>query len=115
MWLHGCNLLVQDYERCPRCPEPLQEVAHLRVRLVHDYPKCSQDLNATENAWALLRGRLNYTRPNGMESRQGFIPRSRAAVRWLNANRRAQLFTLCTNQKARAQEVLHLRGSRTSW
>ena len=114
-WLDGCDQVVQDYERCLRCAEPLQEFAKLSVRVIDDYPKCSQDLNAFENAWKLLRERLDETMPQALEGRAEFVPRLRAAVRWLNANRAAQLWKFCTNQKERADEVIRLRGGRTSW
>ena len=50
-WLDGCTHLVQDYERCLHCPEPKQAMKELSLTLVEEYPKCSADLNAIENAW----------------------------------------------------------------
>ena len=70
-WLQGCDQLVQDYERCLRCDEPLQELKEIGVQVVPDYPKCSQDLNAIENAWKLLRDRLYDTLPTEMEDWAG--------------------------------------------
>ena len=115
MWLDGCDKLIQDYERCLRCEEPLNELAQLGVELVDDYPKCSQDLNAIENAWNVLRQRLDETLPTDLESRDEFTARLRAAVRWVNANRADQLWKFCTDQKERADEVLLREGSRTSF
>ena len=66
----GCDKLVQDYERCLRCDEPLEELRKLSVEVISDYPKCSQDLNAIENAWNVLRERLDATLPTAMESRE---------------------------------------------
>lgn len=114
-WLDGCNQLVQDFERCLRCDEPLEELRKLKVELVPDYPKCSQDLNAIENAWKLLRDRLDATLPSGLECRHDFILRLKNAVRWVNANRHEQLLHLCRNQKERASELLNLKGGRTSF
>ena len=114
-WLNGCNKIVQDYEACLRCDEPLEEFKKLRVSLVEDYPRCSQDLNAIENAWKLLRDRLAETLPSEMESREDFVVRLRNAVRWINENCSAQLRRFCTNQKERATELLRLKGSRISW
>ena len=110
LWLGGCTKLIQDYERCLRCEEPLEELSKLGVDVVDDYPKCSQDLNAIENAWNVLRGRLDETVPERLESREDFHARLLAAVRWVNANRAEQLWQFCTNQKERADEVLQLEG-----
>ncbi len=85
------------------------------MSLVEGYPKCSQDLNAIENAWKLLRDRLYDTLPTGVESRADFCVRLRAAVRWVNDNCRTELLEFCTNQKKRARDVLELKGSRTKW
>ena len=49
-----------------------------------------------------------------MESRDEFIPRLRAAVRWVNENCSEQLWKFCTNQKERAEEVLLRDGGRTT-
>lgn len=49
-WLDGCDRIVQDFERCLHTEEPLAEMQKLSVELVSDYPPCSQDLNAVENA-----------------------------------------------------------------
>lgn len=115
LWLNGCDKVVQDYERCLRCEEPLKELAKLGAEVVDDYPRCSQDLNAIENAWSVLRQRLDETLPTQMESRDEFTTRLRAAVRWVNSNREDQLWKLCTNQKERADEVLLREGGRTSF
>ena len=114
-WLQGCDQLVQDYERCLRCDEPLQELKEIGVQVVPDYPKCSQDLNAIENAWKLLRDRLYDTLPTEIEDRDGFIARLRCAVRWVNQNCSEQLWKLSTNQKERARDVLDNEGGRTRW
>ena len=112
-WLAGCDFIVQDFEKCLRCEEPLEEMRKQGLTVVPDYPKCSQDLNAIENAWKLLRERLSETLPTELESREQFIPRLRNAVRWLNANKKDTLLELCTNQKRRCSEVLRLDGART--
>ena len=115
MWLNGADQIVQDYERCLRCEEPLAELRQLGVTLVRGYPKCSQDLNAIENAWKLLRDRLYETQPHKMELRTQFVRRLKAAVRWLNIRRSGQLLKFSTNQKDRARDVLRMRGGRTTW
>lgn len=114
-WLDGCTQVVQDFEACLRCDEPLEELRKLKVELVPDYPKCSQDLNAIENAWKLLRERLDATLPSCLESRGDFTLRLKNAVRWINANRYEQLLHMCRNQKERANELLELKGGRTSF
>ena len=113
--MDGCNRLVQDYERCLRCDEPLAELGKIGVQLVEGYPKCSQDLSAIENAWKLLRERVDETLPTQLESREDFLPRLCAAVQWVNVHRAEQLWKLSTNQKERADEVLLRKGGRTSW
>ena len=114
-WLGDCDKVVQDFERCLRCPEPLAEFAKLSVGLVPGYPRCSQDLNAIENAWAMLRDRLFETLPCDLESRADFCVRLRSAVQWLNRNRHNRLLELCDNQKERAGAVLQNEGGRTKW
>ena len=116
-WLVGCNYLVQDFEKCLRTPGPLKALADLDVQLVEDYPRCSQDFNAIENAWKLLRDRLYDTMPKGLESRQSFVLRLQAAVSWLNRKKADSLWYLSTNQKERATDCLNLRpkGARTKW
>ena len=116
-WLEGteCITIVQDYEKCLRCDEPLAAMQTIGVALLEEHPKYSQDLSAIENAWRELRDRLAQTMPPWLESRDDFIVRLRYAVTWLNANRHDQLLKFCTNQKERAKDVLALRGSRTKW
>ena len=114
-WMGGCVYVAQDFERCLRCEEPMEAFKEIGVQLVPDYPRCSQDLNAIENAWKLLRDRLDETLPPELEDREAFSTRVRNAVTWLNKNRRDELLMLSTNQKARAREVLTLKGGRTKW
>ena len=106
---------MQDFERCLRCPGPLAAFAKLSVGLGADYPRCSQDLNAIENARAMLRDRLFETMPAHAQSRADFIARLRHAVDWLNRNRHSRLLELCDNQKERASDVLENLGGRTQW
>ena len=113
-WLDGCDLIVQDHERCLHCDEPMEAFNDIGCELV-DFPPCSQDLNAIENAWKLLRERLYDTLPIALESREDFAVRARNAVRWINENRSAELKHYCSNQKERALEVRKRKGSRTSW
>lgn len=114
-WLGECDLLVQDFEKCFRCAEPLEALRKVGCKLVEGYPKCSQDLNAIENAWKLLRDRLFQTLPTERESREEFVTRLKNAVAWLSRNKYDHMLDLCTNQKKRARDVLKLEGSRTKW
>ena len=73
-----------------RCDELLQELRTLRAKLAEDYPKCSQDLTAIENVWALLLERVDTAQPTRHAPREDFVRRLRATVR-RNTNRAARL------------------------
>ena len=68
-WRGNCKYIVQDFEACLRCAEPLEAMASIGMSLVEGHPKYSQDLNAIENAWKLLRDRMAETLPSHLESR----------------------------------------------
>ena len=114
-WLGPCEYLVQDFERALRTQASRDAIKRSGLKLVERFPTSSQDLNAIENIWRLLRERLYETMPTTLESRDGFVKRLRAAVRWLNWNKQEAMWYLCTNQKERAQDVLNLDGARTAW
>ena len=63
----------------------------------------------------LLRQRLDETLPASPEARAEFILRLRAAVAWLNRNRRQAMLKLSSNMKTRAQDVEDNCGHRTKW
>ena len=114
-WMGCCRYLVQDFERCLRSEGPMNAFAKMGIELVDGYPRCSQDFNAIENCWKLLRDRLHTTLPLGMEPRNAFIERLHKAVTWLNRNSKASLWHFARNQKERCRECLELKGGRTSW
>ena len=116
-WLKGCCYLVQDFERCLHSEEPLASLTDIGVELVEGYPKCSQDFNAIENAWKILRERLDETLPRGLETRDRFVQRLTAAVAWVNKHKANELEYLSRNQKERANDCLQSKpkGSRTKW
>ena len=116
-WRLNCDFLVCDYEGCLRTPEALHALNRCGLKLVDGYPKVSQDFNAIENAWAILRERLDETCPVDVEPRGDFVKRLRAAVRWANVHRSDQLWYLSTNQKERAADCLNSTppGARTKW
>ena len=116
-WSLGCDYLVCDYEKCLRCDMALHALSKTNLQLVDPYPKVSQDFNAIENAWAIVRERLDETMPQALESRDEFIVRLTAAVRWVNQHRKEQLWHLSTNQKQRARDCLAQKppGGRTRW
>ena len=115
-WCLGCTHIVQDFEKCLRSEVAMQALGECRIRLVDGYPKCSQDFNAIENAWKLLRDRLFETLPEHLEKREDFVRRLLSAVRWVNTHRQNSLWELCTNQKKRAHDCIHVtKGSRTKW
>ena len=114
-WLGGCEYLVQDFEACLRSNHALEAFKRVGVELVPDYPRCSQDFNAIENAWDLVRRRLDATLPRAMEDRDQFVARLWEAVRFINRHRKRRLEELSRNQKVRCLECEKLEGSRTSW
>ena len=114
-WLGGCEYLVQDFEGSLRSQPALDAFKRVGVKLVEEYPRCSQDFNAIENAWDLLRRRLDETLPKKLETRQEFVERLLAAVKWLNKYRKQRLEELSRNQKTRCAECVKLGGARTSW
>ena len=91
------RLLVQDYERCLWCDEPLEAMKEIRLSPVEQHPKRSPDLNAIENARALPRGRVGATGPEGLESREDFCKRLHVCVKWVNRNRAPSLLEFATN------------------
>ena len=113
-WLGGCDYLVQDFEGCLRSEAALAAFKRVGVELVPDYPRSSQDFNAIENAWDLLRRRLDTTLPRALEDRASFVARLLEAVRFVNRYRKARLEELSRNQKVRCQECVDLEGGRTS-
>ena len=116
-WCGPCDYLVCDFEKSLRSEAALLALDKIKLKLVDNYPKCSQDFNAIENAWAILKERLDQTMPQNLEGREEFIVRLKAAVRWANTNRADQLWFLCNNQKERARECLAQKppGGRTRW
>ena len=114
-WLGNCNYLVQDFERCLRCEGSLAALKDIGIELVQGYPRVSQDFNAIENCWKLLRDRLSETLPRGLESRKAFINRLHQAVSWVNRTQKDQLWYLARNQKERCRDCLLLKGGRTKW
>ena len=114
-WLGGCEYLVQDFEACLRSDHALEAFQRVGVELVPDYPRSSQDFNAIENAWDLLRRRLDTTLPRAREDRDSFVARLWEAVRFVNRYRKDRLEELSRNQKVRCSECEQLKGARTSW
>ena len=116
-WMGNCTHLVCDYEHCLRTATSIKLLKKAGLELVPKYPRCSQDFNAIENVWGLLKVRLEQTMPINMESREQFITRLRAAVSWANTVRADTLWSYSTNQKERAEECLATEppGGRTSW
>ena len=116
-WRGYCEYLVCDFERCLRTVAAKHALQKAGLKLVDNYPKSSQDFNAIENVWGLLKERLNATQPRTLEYRDAFINRLHAAVRWANTHRAGQLKRWSTNQKERAQACLKTKppGGRTIW
>jgi len=116
-WLGGCRYLVQDFERCLRSAGPMHAFKKFGVELVKGYPRCSQDFNAIENCWKLLRDRLYATLPVGLEPREHFVDRLHSAVAWMNRHQQSSLWEFARNQKKRCRSCLAMKppGGRTKW
>ena len=80
-------------------------------------PPVSQDFNAIENAWALLKDRLQVTLPIGVERREKFLVRLGEVVSWDNRNKAKEHIIFSRNQKQRSKDCLAGKppGSRTKW
>ena len=63
-WRGNCEHLVCDFERSLRTTEAIEALKRAGLTLVEHYPPVSQDFNAIENVWAILRTRLPYSLPN---------------------------------------------------
>ena len=116
-WAGGCSYLAQDFERCLRTEAAKAAIGRAGLELVEGYPRKSQDFNAIENGWKIVKERLDETMPTWREGREEFVTRLRAAVAWVNRNRGKELWFLSTNQKERADDCLSTepRGGRTKW
>ena len=106
-------ILIQDHEKALWTEEAREAIQEGGLELLERYPKCSQDLNVIETAWRELRARLADTEPVQIEDREAFVKRLRAAVAWVNRNRRTYLRNRCFAQKERAKDVLLQDGGRT--
>ena len=105
--------LVQDHERALWKPEPREAMRNASIKLLENFPKCSQDLNPIEIAWRELKARLYVTAPEAMEAREAFIIRMRQAVAWVNNHRGAYFKQLCSCQQEWAIDVQKALGART--
>lgn len=112
-WRGAEVFLVQDHERCLHTEDSKEAMKRQGIQLL-EFPKSSQDLNKIEQAWRELKARLRETAPANFEKRGAFVARVHRAVAWVNKNRADLLLELCQSQKESAQEVLDLKGARTS-
>ena len=65
--------------------------------------------------WARLKDLLEQRAPETLETRAAFLVRLRRTVRWMNVNLKEDLLSMCTDQHARAREVLLLGGAKTEF
>ena len=116
-WMGNCEYLVCDFEGCIRGQPAVNALQKVGLTLVEDYPVSSQDFNAMENVWFILKQRLDESMPVCLESRENFTKRLKAAVSWANKSRSDQLCHLSTNQKERAADCMKTKpkGGRTKW
>ena len=99
---------MQDGERALWCGEPLAALSAAGIKVLDNYPTNSADLNAIENAWALLRSR--DTQPAAREHRGQFIVRLRNACAWVSNNQASALRYYAANLKERADDVFLMEG-----
>ena len=104
------------HERCLRTEEALLALKTAGLKMV-DFRKASQDFNAIENVWKILKDRLDETMPTSLESRADFIKRLHGAVRWANTQIADQAWYPSANRKERADDCLAMvpPGGRTKW
>ena len=116
-WAGNCEFLVCDHERILRGKGAVHALSKTCLKLLEGYPRVSQDFNAIENAWKIVKDRLDETMPIHLEMRDAFVHRLQETVKWVNKNRSKQLWHLSTNQKERADECLSQKppGGRTSF
>ena len=116
-WKGHCSYLVQDFEPAIRTDESLLAIEDAGLELIELYPKKSQDFNAIENVWKMLREEVWKTLPLGVERRDAFITRLHTCVDYINKHRRKELVKFSRNQKERARACLDAKppGSRTEW
>ena len=116
-WMGNSTGLVCDFERCLRTASSLEALDRIGLPLVEEYPRVSQDFNAIENAWDMVKQRLDQTLPVKREDRGQFVERLMSAVAWVNRQRAEDLWYISTNQKERADECLESNppGGRTTW
>ena len=109
------GFLLQDHERALWRKGPLEAMRQAGVKLLDNFPKCSQDLNPMEIGWREIRVRLDIICPSTREYRDDFIRRLRLALIWVNKNRAGYLREICRGQKAWAMDVQTASppGSRT--
>ena len=73
--------MVQDHERLLWEERNIAALAAAKCPVVDNYPKCSPDLNAIENAWHRVRQHLEAHAPEAMETRPEFLQRLRRTVK----------------------------------
>ena len=66
------DFFVCDHEKCLRTEMSLLAVQKANLNVV-DFPKRSQDFNAMENAWFIIRQRLDETQPRNLEHRDELV------------------------------------------
>ena len=116
-WRGNCEHLVCDFESCLRGEQAVRALTKANLTLVEGYPQRSQDFNAIENVWDILKRRLDETMPVHLEPREDFIARLKVAVQWINRTKGDLMWTWSTNQKERAADCLQMQrpGGRTKW
>ena len=82
--------VVMDYETCLRQEESLKCFCKNGLHPLVNYPRSSQDLNAIENVLSLLKSKLEDEAPDAAESREDFIARLRAGVRYWNSTQKGR-------------------------
>ena len=105
-WAGECPVVFHDGEK----------VAHHKVGVeCATFPPYSPDLNPIENAWGMLKQRLEATKPTGWEREKAFKRRVRNAVAWLNSTRSGALKRTVSSMPRRLELLLQGKGAITPY
>ena len=113
-WGAKNDILVLDGEKALRGAQGVRATDEAGYT-VEQLPPNSPDLNPIENAWALCNGRMRDTDPAKLETHPEFKARANNAVRWANANKKAELLNMVASMRKRLAAAVKRKGARTGY